>query len=161
MRRVLVVDDIPAICGIVKMALEADGSCRVMTAVTAFDAIAALGIRRPDGAIIDVAMPAVDGLILARHALGLGVPVLMMTGEPTAQESFVASGIPFMAKPFHIHDVVAQTQLLLREATERHAQLTLQIARLTKNLTEMRGVLDRSRALHQRSQELRRRLKRS
>jgi hypothetical protein len=52
-------------------------------------------------------MPTVSGVAIATHALNLGVPVLMMTGEPQLKESFTLSGIPFVAKPFHIRDIVA------------------------------------------------------
>jgi len=156
----LVVDDVPAICEVVKLALEADRHHRVMTAFNAFDAIAAIDLDRYDVAIIDASMPAVNGLTVAQHALARGVPVLLMTGEPLAQQSFTAGSIPFVAKPFHVKDIVEQTRLLLHEARERHAQLTVQMARLAKNLAQLDAALARSRALRRRSQELPHRLRR-
>lgn len=144
MRQVLVVDDEPSVCKVVKMALEADGSCLVTTATTAFDAVAALRDERPHGAIIDVSMPVVSGISIANQALSLGVPVLMMTGEPQTLEAFAANGIPFLGKPFRIAEVIGETRLLLREARERHAQLTMQMARVVANVSDLTRILERS-----------------
>jgi DNA-binding NtrC family response regulator len=161
MRHVLVVDDVPAICDIVKLALESDGACRVSMASSAFDAVAAIARDRPHGALIDAALPDLSGVVVANHALSLGVPVLMMTGDLQAQETFRDNGIPFVAKPFHIREVITQTSLLLREARERHAQLTLQMNRLIGNIAELREIVEQSRALKARSEALRRHLKRN
>jgi len=155
MRHVLVVDDVRAICDIVKFALEAETHHRVTTAFNAFDAIAAIAADRFDGAIIDASMPAVNGLTVAQHALGRGVPVLLMTGEPLAQKSFAAGSIPFVAKPFHVKDIVEETRLLLRAARERHAQLSLQMAQLARNLAELDAAMARARALRKRARGLR------
>jgi DNA-binding response OmpR family regulator len=145
MRHVLIVDDEPAICEVVKLALEADGTRRVTPASTAFDALAALRRDRPHGAIVDALMPKVSGISIASEALALGVPVLLMTGALHLQRAFTAHDIPFIAKPFHIAEMTAATRLLLGEARERHAQLTLQMARLIANVAELRGLVERSR----------------
>jgi DNA-binding response OmpR family regulator len=144
MRHLLVVDDCPAICDVVKMALEADGTCFVTGASTAFDALVVLRHDRPDGAIIDASMPAVSGIGIASQALTLGVPVLMMTGEPRAREAFFANGIPFLAKPFRAAEVIGEARLLLRDARKRHAQLTMQMTRVAANIAELRQILERS-----------------
>lgn len=160
MRHVLVVNDAPAVCHVVKLALEEDGACSVTTASTAFDAIAAIDNERPNGAIIDAMMPGVTHLEIAKHALSLGVPVLMMTGELDLQEALIAHGIRFVPKPFRIRDLVAETKLLLQQARERHAQLVVTMARLAKTQAALAEVLEHSRALQKRAEELQRHLKR-
>lgn len=127
---VLVVDHEAAVCDVVRMALEADGAWRVTGALSAVDVLATLHEDRPHGVIIDAAMPPTSGLAVAVTALTLGIPVLLMTGTREVQQILSANGIPFLAKPIRIREVVTETRLLVREAKERHAQLTMQMARL-------------------------------
>lgn len=161
MTHILVVDETSANCSIAKLALEADGAYQVTTASTAFDAVEAIELRHPQGAIIEAAMPQVSGLAIARHALSAGIPVLMMSGDTETQRALKAAGVPCLAKPLQVRDIVIQTMLLLQEARERHAQLTMQIARLAKTLVDLGEIIEHSRTLLQESEELRRRRTRS
>jgi DNA-binding NtrC family response regulator len=144
-QHLLVVDDEPTIREVVKMALEADGTYRVTAVSSAIDALAVLRHDRPNGAIIDAAMPSAPDTPLANQALLLGVPVLIITGAPPVQEILSAHDIPFLAKPFRIKDVIAETRLLLSESKERHAQLAMRMARMVANLAELRDLLRQSR----------------
>jgi CheY-like chemotaxis protein len=66
MRHVLVVDDDIAVSEVIRMGLDADGTCRVTCAASAEEALALAQRDRPDAAIVDAAMPGVHGLALAR-----------------------------------------------------------------------------------------------
>lgn len=145
MRHVLIVDDEPAICELVQMALEADGSCRVTPASSAGDAMTVLERDRPDAAIIDAVLPQASGLQLATRAIGLGVPVLIVTGEPQTRDKLRAAGCPYLPKPFPIGTLVTETRALLDEAAQRRAELAVLLRRLVAKSAELRMACERVR----------------
>ncbi|HKW54277.1 MAG TPA: response regulator [Stellaceae bacterium] len=145
MRHVLVVDNEPAICELVQLALEADGSCRVTCASSVDEAVAVLRQDRPDAAIIDAILPQSSGLQLASQILDLGVPVLIVTGEPATRERLESIGCPYLAKPFPINVLVAETNALLDEAVQRRAELAPLLPRLTARAAPLRIAIARLR----------------
>lgn len=145
MRHVLVVDDEPAICELVQMVLEADGSCRVTRVSTAGDAMGILKHDRPDAALIDAVLPQVSGLQLATRAVDLGVPVLIVTGEPQTRDKLHAAGCPYLSKPFSIGTLVSETRALLDEAVQRRAELGLLLRPLVTKTAELRIACERLR----------------
>lgn len=138
MRHVLIVDDEPAICELVQMVLEADGSCRVTPASSAGDAMTILERDRPDAAIIDAILPQASGLQLATRAIDLGVPVLIVTGEPQTRDKLRAVGCPYLPKPFQIGTLLTETRALLDEAAQRRAELAVLLHRLVAKTAELR-----------------------
>jgi DNA-binding response OmpR family regulator len=156
MRHVLVVDNEPAICELVQLALEADGSCRVTRASSVDDAVAVLRQDRPDAAIIDAILPQSSGLQLASQVLDRGVPVLIVTGEPATRERLESIGRPYLAKPFPINVLVAETNALLDEAAQRRAQLALLLPRLITRAAPLRIAIARLRERARQRKHLRR-----
>jgi DNA-binding response OmpR family regulator len=145
MRHVLVVDNEPAICELVQLALEADGSCRVSSASSVEDAVALLRRDPPDAAIIDAILPQSSGLQLASEVLDRGVPVLIVTGEPATRERLERVGCPYLAKPFPINLLVVETKALLDEGRQRRAQLALLLPRLVTRAAPLRIAIARLR----------------
>ena len=100
---ILLVDDEPALLRLGARALEAAGHI----VLAAGDGYAALEIlesgARPDIIATDVSMPGMDGVALARAALGLqpALPVLLLSGyaASTLVVDFAAEGWHFLAKP--------------------------------------------------------------
>src|SRR5690242_1182140 len=117
MQHLLVVDDDAAVASVMRMGLEADGTCRVTTGPGAMEALAAIEHDRPHAAIIDAVLPQVSGLVLARTVIDLGVPVLIVSGEPGHQKLLLEAGCPFLLKPFRLAQLAAETRLLLDNAT--------------------------------------------
>ena len=144
-RHVLVIDNEPAICELVQLALEADGSCRVSSACNVDDAVALLRRDPPDAAVIDVILPQSLGLQLASQVLDRGIPVLIVTGEPATRERLENIGCPYLAKPFPINLLVAETNTLLEHALERRAQLALLLPRLVTRAAPLRIAMARLR----------------
>ena len=68
---VLVVDDDPAFRRLAQRILEAFGLAVAGEADTAASAIAAAGALRPDSVLVDVGLPDVDGIALARELVAL------------------------------------------------------------------------------------------
>jgi DNA-binding response OmpR family regulator len=145
MRHVLVVDDEPAICELVQLALEADGSCRVTRASGVDEAVALLQRDPPEAAIIDAILPHSSGLQLASQVLDRGVPVLIVTGEPAMRARLESIGCRYLAKPFPINVLVAETNALLDEAAQRRAELALLLRRLVTRAAPLRIAIARLR----------------
>jgi DNA-binding response OmpR family regulator len=155
MRHLLVVEDDPAVCSVMQMGLEADGSCRVTGADSARAAFRIALHDRPDAAIIDAALPEVHGLALTRAVVGLEIPVLITSGDPALQERMVEVGCPFLVKPFGIGQLVTETRQLLDTASQRMAQLMASLDRMLTARRELAFVIEQSRRLVEESRRAR------
>jgi len=116
MHTLLVVDDEPEICEVVKLGFEARGSYRVHCASDKGAALAALRRQPPDLALLDILMYGNAGAEIEALAGELHVPVLRMTGHPDVMRKSAAQGLPVLMKPFRIGELVATVDLLLAEA---------------------------------------------
>jgi DNA-binding response OmpR family regulator len=130
----LVHDPEPAICEVLKLALEADIPCRVSKASTPIEAVTVLRRQRPRAAIIDMRLPAYTSTAIASQALALGVSVLITAGDLETRSALAANGVRFLGKPFHLRQVIEETRWLLRQDDARRRELMLQLARLAENL---------------------------
>jgi DNA-binding response OmpR family regulator len=122
MHHILVVDQ-PAICTVVQACLEADGTRRVTAASTSADALSVMTSDRPDAVIVDVVLGPGAGPALASRAVDLGIPVLIMTGEPLTQSRLSGAGCPYLAKPFHLTSLIAEIRALFDDRLKRRAEL--------------------------------------
>ena len=143
MRNILVVDDLPAICDLFRMALECDGSCRVTAAATSGEALAAMTRHPPDALITDVVLPGPSGLRLASWSLARNIPVLIVTGEPVAQRMLEETGCPYLRKPFGIAALQAEMRALWDDGKRRRSLTAVSLRRMgietTEPRTERRG----------------------
>src|SRR5437588_5727721 len=90
MSRILVVDDDPAMRGIIGDALRQNGY-DVDTACNGVQALTAFKRHRPDAMVLDLVMPAMDGPTLMRTMRDQTrwgrVPVVVISGHAQAQTS--------------------------------------------------------------------------
>lgn len=102
---ILVVDDEPSICDVVRGALEVDGH-NVITAHQGTDALelAEENSDRIALAVLDVTMPGMDGPTLASHLQKKvpGLPTVMMTGHAESAVRTVESDSELLLKPFDL-----------------------------------------------------------
>ena len=100
---VLVVDDEPAVCNVVRRVLE-DTGYRVTTVGSGAEALQVMRAGLPDLIILDLAMPGLDGVATLegiREQAG-GVPVLIHTGYPDTDlmaQALKLSPVMLLAKP--------------------------------------------------------------
>ena len=106
MARILVVDDHPSVRALVRDVLELEGH-EVVVAVDGYAALRAVAAERPDGVVLDVVMPGMDGHeVLARlraMAGGLELPVVMLTAsadDATAWRGWTGGVDVLLGKPF-------------------------------------------------------------
>jgi len=155
MRHLLVVDDDAGVADVMRMGLEADGTCRVTIAPGAAEAIDAIDRDRPHAAIIDAVLPRISGLVLARTVVEIGVPVLIVSGEPSHQRLLTEAGCPFLLKPFPLSQLAAETRMLLDTATARRLEVARALDRLLAAKEELATVREQTRRLVEESQRSR------
>ncbi len=155
MRHLLVVEDDPAVCSVMQMGLEADGSSRVTSAENARAAFHIVLHERPDAAIIDAALPEVHGLALTRAVISLEIPVLITSGDPALQRQMIEVGCPFLVKPFGLSQLVAETRQLLDTASQRMAEVVASLDCMLNAQSELAFVIEQSRRLVEESRRFR------
>jgi len=117
MKTVLVVDDEPSIAQIAGDYLR-HGGFGVITASNGVDALALARAQRPDLIVLDLGLPRMDGLEVARTLRREGnVPIIMLTAR--IEESDRLAGLElgaddYMTKPFSPRELVARVKSVLR-----------------------------------------------
>ncbi len=121
---VLVADDEEKIARMVGSYLETSG----FEAALAFDGLAALAAfreRKPDLAVLDISMPGLDGLELAREIRRYSdLPVIFLTAR--AEEADRVLGLElgaddYVTKPFSPRELVARVRAVLRRGRREGA----------------------------------------
>jgi two-component system response regulator MprA len=146
---VLVVDDDPDVRQALVDGLVIAGACDVEPAGSAAEALASVERQRPDAAIIDVTMPRVSGLSLAARFIELGIPSLIISGDPEHQQMLAEVGCPLLAKPFHLDQFVHAVRALLDETELHMARLADGLSLLTERKAELRNATGNSRLAHE------------
>lgn len=115
--RVLVVEDDFRIAVFVQRALVQAGY-RVELAADGPAALAAAEASPPDLVVLDVMLPGLDGLEVARRLrAGGGVPILMLTARDSIGdrvEGLDAGADDYLVKPFALEELLARLRALLR-----------------------------------------------
>lgn len=135
--RVLIVDDDASITSFLKRALAYEGY-HVDTAPDGPSGLAAARDNPPDIVVLDVMMPGLDGIELARR-LRAGeaetghLPILMLTARDEVSDrvqGLDAGADDYLAKPFALEELAARLRALLRRR-EPDSQRLLRFADLS------------------------------
>ncbi|MFC4494636.1 response regulator transcription factor [Streptomyces ovatisporus] len=116
--KVLIVDDEPAVRDALRRSLTFEGY-ETALAVDGLDALEKTAAYEPDLILLDVLMPRMDGLTVARRlrASGRRVPVLMLTARDTVGDRVTgldAGADDYLVKPFELDELLARIRALLR-----------------------------------------------
>lgn len=145
MRTVMVVDDEPKIVQLARDYLEHAG----FAVVVAHDGRAALATARaekPDLVVLDLGLPVLDGLDVARTLRGeSNVPIVMLTGRSEESDKLVGLELgadDYVTKPFSPKELVARVRAVLRR-TERPRSETevIHVGDVTLDLPRMRATV--------------------
>lgn len=116
-RTILVVDDEPAICELVRFHLERHGF-RVLTTDNGVDALMMQKNYRPDLLILDEMLPALSGFdVLRRLRSESHVPVIMLTARKEEVDRIVGLELgadDYVTKPFSVRELVARVRAIFR-----------------------------------------------
>ena len=119
MKRILVVDDEPKIVALARDYLEHAG----FSVQTAHDGRAALAVARgekPDLIVLDLGLPEIDGIDVARTLRAeSSVPIVMLTGRSEESDKLVGLEIgadDYVTKPFSPKELVARVRAVLRRS---------------------------------------------
>jgi two-component system response regulator MprA len=132
--RLLVVDDEPSVRDALERALRLEGY-EVDVAAGGQQALARLAASAPDAIVLDVLMPAPDGLEVCRR-LRAGedrTPVLMLTARDSVADrvrGLDAGADDYLVKPFALEELFARLRALLRR-TETNGASALRFADLS------------------------------
>ena len=146
MKRILVVDDEPKIVALARDYLEHAGFS-VRIAHDGRSALAAARGERPDLIVLDLGLPEIDGLDVARTLRGeSSVPIVMLTGRSDESDKLVGLEIgadDYVTKPFSPKELVARVRAVLRR-TERPQQSTdiVRAGDVVLDLPRMRVTVD-------------------
>jgi DNA-binding response OmpR family regulator len=123
-KRILVVDDEPQICQVLKMYFERDGF-RVSTASDGYAALAAYESQQPNLVLLDLMIPQIEGLeVFRRIRAKNSTPIIMLTakGEELDRVLGLEMGADdYIVKPFSPREVVARAKNVLRRVSEVRA----------------------------------------
>jgi len=129
---VLVADDEAKIVELVSNYLQADGFT-VIGASNGREALEAIRVRQPDCALLDINMPELDGLSVAREARKTSdVPIVFLTARADEIDRIVGFELgadDYVSKPFSPRELVARVKAILRR---RGAPTTTAAEKITR-----------------------------
>src|SRR5215470_10831295 len=126
-KRILVVDDEASITRLLKLNLEQTNDYVVSGENDSKRAMATAEEFHPDLILLDVMMPGIDGGELAsrfqEHPKLKSVPIVFLTAAATKSEVYSrggkVGGLPFLAKPVELSEVVSCLKQHLGSGTKR------------------------------------------
>jgi two-component system response regulator MprA len=120
--RILVVDDEPAVRQAISRALALEGY-DVQTESGGAEALERIADGAVDAIVLDVSMPAPDGLEVARRLRDAGdrTPILMLTARDAVDDRVAgldAGADDYVIKPFALRELLARLRALMRRGGE-------------------------------------------
>ncbi len=121
-KRILVIDDEPSITRLLKLNLEYNGSYTVREENSGPRSLATIKEFNPDLILLDIMMPGLDGSEVAARLQDnpalKNIPIVFLTAavkkaEVGSNEGLIG-GLPYLAKPVDIDEVVACIEKHLR-----------------------------------------------
>ncbi|HEX7497518.1 MAG TPA: response regulator transcription factor [Candidatus Limnocylindrales bacterium] len=123
MKTVLVVDDEPRIVELARDYLEHAGFA-VITAADGPSALAAARLRKPDVIVLDLGLPGMDGLDVARALRRESdVPIVILTARDDEFDRILGLEIgadDYVIKPFSPRELVARIRAILRRVDRQN-----------------------------------------
>jgi DNA-binding response OmpR family regulator len=114
---ILIVDDEPQLVRVIRSYLEKAGF-QATAAYRGDEALQAFRANRPDLVILDLGLPGMDGLDVAREIRRLGpTPIIMLTARVEETDRLVGLELgadDYVTKPFSPREVVARVRAVLR-----------------------------------------------
>ncbi|MDN5277318.1 MAG: hypothetical protein PWR01_1283 [Clostridiales bacterium] len=146
-KKLLVVDDEPAIIKGLKFSLERDGY-QVDAAYDGEEAMKMFDENQYDLVILDVMLPKLDGLtVLQRIREKSSVPVIMLTAKGEDMDKILGleyGADDYITKPFNILELKARIKAIFRRTndTNKNDQQIIRVKNMTINLANRSVTID-------------------
>ena len=139
--RALVVDDERAIRRYLRAALNAHGIV-VLEAASGEEALRSLAVDRPDVVILDLGLPDLGGVEVARRIREWSaVPIIILSVREQESEKIAAldaGADDYLTKPFGIGELMARIRAALRRATRPENEPIIEVNQLRIDLARRR-----------------------
>jgi two-component system KDP operon response regulator KdpE len=116
---VLVVDDEPSIRKFLNATLSSHGYA-VLEAVNGTDGLALAASRQPDIVLLDLGLPDIDGLEVARRLRSWSqMPIIVLSARGEERDKVAALDLgadDYLTKPFGVRELLARLRVALRHA---------------------------------------------
>ena len=120
-RKILVVDDEPKVCDLIKAYLEKDGY-EVILAGDGKSAVEKARSYKPDLIVLDLNLPVMDGMEVFRTVKAISdIPVIMVTARDDEVDKIVGLQLgadDYVTKPFSPRELAARVAAVLRRYSE-------------------------------------------
>ena len=122
--KILIVDDDASLAEMLQLVLRQEGFETVWCA-TGDAALQVFRDSNPDLVLLDLMLPGINGVDVCRRIRGeSGVPIVMLTAKSDTGDvvdGLQAGADDYLGKPFHMEELVARIQALLRRAAPAQA----------------------------------------
>lgn len=132
-RKILIVDDEPAIRDMLRIALEM-AEFQVMEASNAREAHALITDEKPDLVLLDWMMPGTSGIELARRLkrdeVTAALPIILLTAkgeEDNKIQGLEVGADDYITKPFSPRELVARLKAVLRRTDPQSTAVTITV----------------------------------
>ena len=120
-RKILIVDDDPALRHSLAEQLEQHGEFSAVESDTAVEALATAGRERFDAILLDIGLPDMDGRELCRRmrSAGVSAPIVMLTAADSEADTVTgldAGANDYVTKPFRLSVLLARLRAHLRQS---------------------------------------------
>ena len=144
MPRILVVDDEPKIVRLVRDYLENAGFA-VSLARDGNEALMRARTERPDLVVLDLGLPGVDGLDVARALRDASAtPIIMLTARDSETDTVLGLELgadDYMTKPFSPRELVARVRAVLRRRAAAGVEEVLRVGELELDVARLRATV--------------------
>src|SRR5215217_6922338 len=141
--RVLVVEEDSDIAGVLRRSLDKEGY-EVRVAGDGEAALHESGVFEPDAVVLDLGLPKLDGMEVARRMRAEGdVPILMLTARDALEarvEGLDTGADDYLVKPFERDELLARMRAL--ELTAREFELLEHLMRNERIVVSRQALLD-------------------
>lgn len=123
--RILVVDDNPEICELLRVYLEKEGY-EVLTANDGMDGLTQFKMYDPDLVLLDIMLPRMNGWDVCKQIRNISSkPVIMITAKGEVYDKVLGLELgadDFIVKPFEMKELSARVRAVLRRYTSQDTQ---------------------------------------
>lgn len=141
---ILLAEDEPALGMIVKESLETRGF-NVQHVLNGLEALEAFQEKQPDVMVLDIMMPKLDGLELAKkiRAENEEIPIIFLTAKSQTEdvlEGFHVGGNDYLKKPFSMEELIVRIESLLSRQTVQKTAAVYELGEYSFNFPKQQLV---------------------